>query len=58
MVSTFLSLSIYLISCKTFSSNRSSNVSVRKIINIVKLIIFCLIIFIGYIIAWLTGDKP
>ncbi|UOE94732.1 MULTISPECIES: hypothetical protein [Bacillaceae] len=30
----------------------------RDWLNLIKVIVFLLLMFVGYVIAWLTGDKP
>lgn len=56
----FLSLINYCVSLDIFKVKKqtSLNLFINKIIKITKIFLFFIIVFIGYLFAWLTGDKP
>lgn len=57
---TFLTLIYYFLSFEIFKIKKqtSLNLLINIIIKITKILLFFFIVFIGYLIAWLTGDKP
>jgi small-conductance mechanosensitive channel len=60
MMITFLSLINYFISLDIFKIKKQTrlNLLIYKIIKVTKIVLFLIIVFIGYLFAWLTGDKP
>lgn len=57
---TFLSLINCLISLEIakFKKQTKLNLFINKIIKVTKILLFLILVFIGYLFAWLTGDKP
>ncbi len=57
---TFLSLINYFISIDIFKVKKQTrlNLLINKIVRVTKILLFLIIVFIGYLFAWLTGDKP
>ncbi|MBM7621112.1 putative membrane protein YvbJ [Bacillus tianshenii] len=59
-MNTFLLLLHIFISLDIFKSKKQTrlNLFINKIIKFAKILLFLIIVFIGYLFAWLTGDKP
>lgn len=57
---TFLSLINCLISLEIakFKKQPKLNLFINRIIKVTKILLFLIIVLIGYLFVWLTGDKP